>query len=287
MKKLNILKALALALGVSAFFSCKSTPDLNPVDAFELLDGEGVMYLTVPVKSNSEFVSSAIQKIAKTEEKDAEKITERLDIAYIEISADSEIKLSASGKIPTNFVGMALNEKNGWKVNVIDNQTVYTHQQTLYQLCMPSSSNAFISHYIEPMVQKFNEIAYSQQNFENINIQSSAVTEKAYQFLHEKISSDIMIYAPVPKAFIKAFIGADVKAPVDSIYAVLTPLSNGKEFGLKIIIGLSDSRTVKAACAALKLALFPIPAKIVQTASQQITITDITLSKKEVLSLIR
>lgn len=275
-------------MGASLLFSCKSTPDLAPVDPIELLDGDAALYLMVPVQANQEFVAAAIQKAAKASEDDAKKIAERLDTAYIAIASNGELQFSADGKIPVSFAGMALSEKNGWKAGMIDQQVFYTHQQTQYQLCIPSSSNAFLSHNIEPMVKRFNRIAYSDPAATAEPLLSESLSEAKYRFLHENASPDILLYSPNPASFIKVFLGSSIQPPVDSITATLSQYRGVKDqFNVKFIINMSDPRTVKATIVLLKTVLFGVPAKITQTGQSQITITDLPVSKVRLLSMMR
>ena len=229
MKRHNPVKlAFIFLVGASLFFSCKSTPDIAPVDPIELLDGNAALYITIPVQANQEFVSLAIQKLSGATESDAQKITDRLDTAFVSVSPFSEVQLSASGKIPQTFVGVALNEKKGWIPEIISQQTIYTHKHSQYQLCLPSSSNAFLSRSIEPMVNRFNKIAYSEsENPETLL--SETFDHKAYSFLHDVKSSDILIYAPSPKSFVKTFLGIDVNTPISSVYARLSQYRGVKE----------------------------------------------------------
>ena len=294
--------ALTVLLALSAnFFSCKSTPDLAPVDAFELLDSDAALYLTVPVQANQEFVTAAVRKIANVAESDAQKIAERLDTAYIAIDSKNELQLSASGNIPTSFVGLALSEKNGWQAGAVEGQLAYTHKQTGYQLCLPSSSNAFLSRDISPMTKKFNRIAYADfpaekvpaevaQNSENQQkLLSETLSEFQFKYLHENIASDIMLYSPNPQAFLRNFMsGVNVGVPVSSAYAKLTKYEESSGgFNVTLVLNLSDSRTIKATAAAMKLAFFPIAVKIAQTGQSQLTISDLPVSQKQLLSMIR
>jgi hypothetical protein len=289
LKRLNLVKLAFISLvGASLLFSCKSTPDLAPVDPFELLDSGSAMYLSVPVQAHQDFVVSAIQKVAGAAESDAQKIAERLDTAYISLGANGDLQLSCSGKIPQNFIGLALNEKKGWKPGVIEQQTVYTHKQSLYQLCLPSSSNAFLSNNIEPMVKRFNRIAYSDQTISE-KLLSESMNEGLYRLLHDNNTPDIVMYSSAPQAFIKSMLGASgVNVPVESFFAVLSQYRGVKEqFNVKLVINMSDPRTVKATSALLKTALFGVPAKISQTGQKQITITDLPVSKARLLGIIR
>ncbi len=289
LKKLNFMKlAFIFLVGASLLFSCKSTPDIASVDPFDLLDGDAALYLSVPVQANQDFVVSAIQKISGTTEADAKKIAERLDMAFVAVGTNGEVQLSASGKIPQSFLGMALNEKKGWKPGLVSQQTVYTHQKSLYQLCLPSSSNAFLSHNIEPMVSRFNKIAYSEAENTSV-ILSEAMDEGMYKLLHNNSSADIVMYSPAPKYFMKPMLGSTpLKIELDSFVAILSQYRGVKEqFNIRFVINLSDSRKVKATVALLKTLLFGVPAKIVQTGENQITITDLPVSKERILSVIR
>ena len=290
LKKLSLTRlAAAVLVAAGLFTSCKSTPDIAPVDPFELLDGGAAVYLSVPVQANQDFVVSAIQKVAGANESDAQKIAERLDTAYISLGANGEIQLSASGKIPQNFIGLALNEKKGWKGGVIEQQTVFTHLQSHYQLCLPSSSNAFLSNNIEPMVKRFNKIAYSDANISE-KLLSESMNEGLYRLLHDNNTPDIVMYSSQPQAFIKSMLGGagGINVPVESFFAVLSQYRGVREqFNVKLIINMSDPRTVKATSVLLKTALFGVPAKISQTGQKQITITDLPVSKARLLGIIR
>lgn len=289
MKKLNLTRlAAAVLVAAGLFTSCKSTPDIAPVDPFELLDGDAALYLSVPVQANQDFVVSAIQKISGAAETDAQKIAGRLDTAFVAIGVNGEVQLSASGKIPQSFLGMALNEKKGWKGGVIEQQTVYTHQQSHYQLCLPSSSNAFLSNNIESMVKRFNKIAYSDMSISE-KLLSETLTQAELSIIHENQTPDIIMYSPVPQVFMRSMLGAgDVKTPVASFVAVLSQYRGvTDQFNVKFILNMSDSRTVKATMALLKTALFGVPAKVAQTGQKQITITDLPVSKARLLSIIR
>ena len=289
MKKLNLTRLVAAIMAAAGLFtSCKSTPDIAPVDPFELLDGDAALYLSVPVQANQDFVVSAVQKVAGTSESDAIKIAERLDTAYIAIASNGEFQLSAGGKIPQNFVGIALSEKKGWKSELIEQQVCYTHKESLYQLCLPSSRNAFLSHEIAPMVRRFNKIAYSDSESQE-KLLSQSLNPALYRLLHDNNSPDIVMYSPVPQIFANSMLGiSGINVPVESFVAVLSQYRGVKEqFNVKFMINLSDARTVKATTVLLKTALFGVPAKISQTGERQITITDLPVSKKRLLSMLR
>ena len=104
--------------------------------------------------------------------------------------------------------------------------------------------------------------------------------------MHDIKSSDILVYSPYPKALVRSFIGSEVNTPVSSIYAVFSQYRGVKEqFNVKLILNLSDPRTTKACAALIKTALFGVPASVFQTGPQQITIADLPLPQKQILSM--
>lgn len=262
------------------FFGCKSAPLVNPVDPAELLSSGRAIYMTIPVQPNEEFVVRAVKKIAGCSEKDARKIAGRIEKIYISIGTLGEVELAAKGDFPSNMVGFALTEKKGWKKTSFKEYQYYTGAKSAYQISLPSPKVAVVAQDIEPMLEKYDDAA-------NNDLHQASMDEEIYAFLENGGSGSIEVFAPVPKAFIRTFIGANVTSPVQNMSGTFTNISAQKEFGLKLSVKMSDPRTVKAAAAALKLALFPVPAKVVQSGESTISITDITLDYDELLKFMK
>ncbi len=278
--KFSGLAAVIFTAASLFFVACKSAPVENPVDPAELLSDDGAVYFVVPVQPNMDFVNKAFMKISDCSESEARKISERTDDIYICVDMNGKTQLSAGGNFPSRMISLALTEKKGWSKSEYKDHRIYSSEKSKYKLSLPSSSVAVVSRDVEEMLGRFDECASN-------DLHSVSMRADVYEFLKRENSGEILLYAPFPKAFIKSFLGADVTSPVESIFGELKNLKDGKQFALKIVLKMSDSRTVKAACAALKLALFPIPAKIVQTGSCEITITDITLGYDSLLKILK
>ncbi|MDY2844223.1 MAG: hypothetical protein SOT81_09615 [Treponema sp.] len=279
-RKFSRLAAVVFTAASLFFAGCKSAPVENPVDPVELLDDDGAVYFVVPVQANQDFVNQAVMRLSNCDESDAKKISERTDNIYICVGLNGKVQLSADGNFPSRMISLALTEKKGWSKNQYKDYRYYSSEKSKYQVSLPSSSVAAVSKNVEAMLERFDECA-------NNDLHSVSMREDVYAFFKSENSGDILVYAPAPKTFIKTFIGANVSSPVESISGEFKNLKDGKQFGLKIVLKMNDSRTVKAACAALKIALFPIPAKIVQTGSAEITITDITLGYDSLLRFLK
>lgn len=283
MLKRNISRLAAVIFTAASLFfaGCASAPVENPVDPAELLGGDGAIYMVVPVQPNEEFVKLAVRKISGCSEKDAEKITSRTDDIYISVGLDGNAELSADGDFPSRMISLALTEKKGWTKNQFNEYKYYSSGISPYSISLPSSKIAVASKNIGPMLSRFDDCA-------NNDFHTVSMDEEIYSFLKSDAAGSIQVFAPVPKAFIRAFIGANVSFPVQSISGTFTDLKDKKdEFGLKITVKMNDPKTVRAAVAALKLALFPIPAKVVQSGADTISITDITLGYDDLLKFIK
>lgn len=276
--------AAAFLVVASVFLAgCKtvSRPE-NDVDALALLDDDFILYVGIPVQTNKEFTVEAVSKLAGVSSSDSEKIASRLSNVYIGTNLVGKMQLSAECAFPSAFVKMALSEKNGWKANPFENNFFYTRDKSKLQLSVPSASNCCVSYDVRPMLEKFNAAALSEDSLSPMKLD-----ERTVKLLTQNQKGEIVFYAPIARNFLKKFLGTEIPFAVDSITGTLTQLKNSKSFGMTLVIELNDPRTIKAACAALKIALFPVPAKIVQTGTSQITVSDYTFDWKQLLAYVK
>lgn len=283
MLKRNISRlAAAFFTAASLFFAgCASAPMENSVDPAELLSGEEAVYMVVPVQPNKKFVRQAVRKISGCSEKDSDKIVSCANNIYISVGPDGSAELAADGDFPSRLISLALTEKKGWTKNLFNGYKYYSGRNSPYSISLPSAKIAVASKNIESMLNRFDDCA-------NNDFHTVSTGEEIYSFLKSGGSGGIRIFAPVPESFIRAFLGVNISSPVQSISGTLKDLEEEKdEFGLKIDVKMNGPKTVKAAMAALKFALFPVPAKIAQSGSDTISITDITLGYDDLLKFIK
>ncbi len=276
--------AVSFAAAVCLFgvLSCKSSQFAeNDVDPLALLDGDCFLYISIPVQTNKDFSVAAVSKMAGLNASDSEQVVKRLSNVYVATNLIGKTQLSAQGAFPQGFLKLALTEKNGWTLVPYENRTYYTREKLRLQLSVPSSSVCCVSNDIPAMLDRFNQLALPASDAQ---VEPMRIDEKTVKILTQNKNGEICFYAPVAKNFLRKFLGTEITFGVQSLSGVLTQLPNSKSFGLKLVIELSDPRMVKAACAALKFALFPVPAKIMQTGTAQITVSDYTFDWSELLS---
>lgn len=286
LKTLKRLAAVALAaVGLLSFESCKTPPQENEIDPLSLLSPDGAIYLYVPVQSHSEFCKKTVAALTGASDSDSASIVKRIDDLYITTKNQNSLEVAASGAFPSTLVKFALTEKKGWKQNNYSTFSYFEHLSKI-QLALPSSSVACISYDVKTQLDRFEKSAGAVYEPSDGGFIPEEFNPECYKYLTIGGNDEIRFFSASPQSFFKIFFNANVKLGVRAIYGVMTSIA-GKtgEFGVKIILDMEDSKTVKAAIRILQLALFGTPAKIVQTGVSQITITDYSLTWNEILSL--
>lgn len=282
--KRSILCVRAAACFAVCFllFSCQSAPPENEVNALDILDGNSAVYFAVPVQAHHDFVVEAVRSITGSDAKSAGAVVDRIKKMYIGINFDGSVQAACNGSFPSALAKFAFTEKKGWKTAVFREHVYFTQKSSLFQVAIPNSSTVCFSYTVAPMLERFDSYAGGVPGQ-----LSGGIEERAYSFLSEESSADICVYTSAPKLFMQKILGVPLNVPVDSLSAVLFSVPDNSQFGMNIVIVLSDPRTVKAVSSALKIALFPVPVKIIQSGASQITVADITVDKRAILSFVR
>ncbi len=277
--------AASFAACACLFTACQSSKFVeNDVDPLALLDWDCFLYISIPVQANKDFAVSAVSKLAGLSSSDSQQVVKHLSNVYVATNLIGKMQLVSSGVFPKNAVKLALNEKSGWSQVPYENRTYFTRQKSRLQFSIPSSNVCCVSNDIPSMLNRFNSLALPDKVNTGNTEKALLIDEKTFKILTQNQKGEISFYAPVAKNFLRKFLGTEVPFGVNSLSGTLTQLSGSKSFGLKLVVELSDPRTVKAACAALKIALFPVPAKIMQTGTAQITVSEYTFDWSQLLS---
>lgn len=296
MLKHNALKgasAAVFAVAAALFFvivvSCKSAPAAKEaeIDPVALVDTNASFYFYMPVKANAEFAKKVLcKKIEGLSEKDAESIvnhTKTIVIASGIQNNNSAFQIATSGSYPLIAVQASLTESNGWRKKISADSacpyTYYVQKGTMMQLSVPSSNSALVSEDIQPMMQKYQNSMLMQSSPEaEYKNAPDGWDEKTYDFLTCGKPGEIKFIAFNPASFVAGFLKKDIKLGIQSISGTMTQNAKSGIFNLELNVEVTDSRTIKAALSMLKIALFPIPAEIVQVDENHIKITSITIT---------
>ena len=187
-------------------------------------------------------------------------------------------------------MNLALTEKNGWKSKKSDNTNfpflIYSSSENQIELSSPDSSTVLLSMEVEPMLQRYEKAQTVWQDSAADN--KEEMIAKVYEYLTDFSTSEIRFYAQNSSLFFNKVVGKVLNLGIKDVYGSLASSAKAKEkFALTLNLELSNEAVTKAAVKLLKVALFPIPAKIVQTGKETIKITDISLSYSQLLNFIK
>lgn len=288
---------LAVSLVLAVFlFSCTSTPEAEAADPLALIDPSASLLIYVPAAYNRAFVEYALVQMAGVSEKSSAAVAGRTDCIAVSTDSSGSFEIAFSGSYPKIGISSAFSEKNGWKVSR-SNQTsvpfnIYLSEKYGIQVSAPDSSLILGAKYVSPMLRRYEDetkmTVYGEIDESSpAGGRENAMDLNVYDFLKGGSGGEIRFYSANPVAFISRFLGKATGLGLDSIKGSLTQAEADNTFALDLELNLSDRAVAKAAVKILKLALFPVPAKVVQTGEAGIRITDISLTYSQLLGLVR
>ena len=284
----NFFLAQAI-LFFTLLFSCKSAPQVSDVESLDLIDPDSPMLIYIPVESNQEFLAYAFEQLAGVNRDDAGKIISRTqNVAVSTVNDNSSYQIALKGSYPSIGIKSALSEKNGFtpktSTRTLVPYPVYDNSRQKIQVTSPDNSILGVSQNLESMLVRYEGqikvLSDSPDGSKTHNI-----SESVYNFLTDCPQNEIKFYSKNPASFVSLFLGRVSDMGLTSLCGSLNNSKKANTFALRLELELSNPATVKAVCAMLKLALFPVPAKIQQTGSSKIVITDISLTWNKLIKL--
>ncbi len=277
---------------LSLFFNgCKSVPVAEPVDTLSLVDNDAGLYIYIPVQPNKTFVNKAFAKLTGMNEKDCNTIVSRTDVIAAACATTSgNNQLSIGGNYPLKYLKYGFNEKNGWIEKIFTaGETAYTYYQLKgkpFQAGVMTYGNAVVSTNIEPMIKKYDFVSRETIDSATSDLIPLGFDEAAYKHLTQIQNGEIKFYSTNPSLFLQAFVGKRLDAGITKVAGFLTQVPGKESFGVNIALEIENPKAMKATIAAIKIAMFPVTAKIQQTGSKTIVISDITMSWNKIIGLI-
>lgn len=276
-------------LFLTLLFSCKSAPQVSNVESLDLIDPDSPMLIYIPVESNREFLAYAFEQLAQISNDDAGKVISRTQNVAVSTSTDSgSYQIALKGSYPSIGIKSALSEKNGFSPKISTATTVpyplFDNSKKNIQVTSPDNSILGISQNLESMLVRYEgQIKVLAENSEDGKTHN--LQEHVYNFLTDCPQNEIKFYSTDPAGFVSVFLGKVSSMGLTSLCGSLTNSKKANTFALRLELELANPATAKAVCAMLKLALFPVPAKIQQTAGSKIIITDISLTWNKLIRL--
>ena len=273
-----------------SLFSCKSVQEFESVEPLNLIDSSAPLIVYIPAAENREVVEYFLKEFAQLSQKNIQTVSSRTK--NIAVSSDflGNYQIASEGTYSKLGMNLALTEKNGWKSKKSDNTNfpflIYSSSENQIELSSPDSSTVLLSMEIEPMLQRYEKAQTVWQDSAADN--KEEMIAKVYEYLTDSSTSEIRFYAQNSSLFFNKVVGKVLNLGIKDVYGSLASSAKAKEkFALTLNLELSNEAVTKAAVKLLKVALFPIPAKIVQTGKETIKITDISLSYSQLLNFIK
>ena len=293
MKRFSFYFAFGLLLSL-VLFSCKSTPDAQPVEPLNLIDATAPVIIYIPATSNRSFVEYAMVLMAGMSEKDSQTIASRTKNIAISTDSSGSFQIALEGSYPKIGINIALSEKKGWKSSLTTDTTLpvtfYSSEQYGIQVGNPDSSTLVAGQSVSPMLKRYeneqHRLILASQGVED-SIEENPLDASIYEFLKDNKDVEIRFYSQNPSAFLNKFLGKAVSLGLNNLSGSLIESKADKTFALKLDLELSTNAVAKAAVKILKIALFPIPAKIIQTGETYVQVTDISLTYNQLIKLIK
>ena len=324
--KHNFSRVAAKLMGLAAalfftvsFFSCKSAQqELPHIDILKLIDQDAPFFVYIPVEQNQQFVEYTISKMGGLSQDNAKTIASRSKNIAISTDDKTGTCIAIEGSFPAFGIKSALSEKNGWTVSQTENTvfpfSYFVNPKVNLQTASPVPTLFLASNDIKTMLKRYNDEAfgivtpeenvkvslnvkvnefnpydYDLPGFEKPQVQeqpAKASTEEIFKYLLDNNDTDIKFYSNNPSRILKTFLGKAVGLGINSLKGTLQPSRTEKVFNVKLELQLSQPSMTKAAVKMLKLALFPIPAKIVAAGNGVISISDVSLTYNQLIQMI-
>lgn len=250
----NCICPFVFVFAVSMLLGCATRPAVQTDDfLFSLLPHDDLVYLRFPVEENKELAFALVHSAySEMPRKNVERIVKRLGTVYFSMLSD-DFCVCADGSFPNFALGFVLTKKNGWsKVKSKDIPVTgkyYEHKKSDLQLAFPSSSVAVAGKSVFPMLSSYADYEAKP---------SETKAGLFFQCIERENPDTVSFYITNLSALLPSFKIANLKLefPFSDAWGCLYEEKKSKDvvYQLDATLTLSDSRVVRAAVAALRIA---------------------------------
>ena len=292
----GVFACILLVSASFVLFSCRSVqaqPELDPLD---LLDGSSSFYLRIPAAADYSLISKLLQKnIDGLSEKNAEKVSERIDTVYVGLARhrkSTEYQLSASCDFPKAAISAAFSKKNGWNAEPIflpdaDGKKVgYTiYDNSAVQVSFPSSDIVCAGRAVPLMVEQFHD----RVNSLPLETDSPLLPDVHSWLEYEDglKNEEIRFFAAKPQSFLTMLTGAQLNFQLVYVRGIMEndPL-NDRQFRMQLEFEFRDKRLVPAARGALTVAFGLTDSEVLRETETHLTIRNIKINKNQLYGIL-
>ena len=228
-------------------------------------------------------------------EKNAEKVSERIDTVYVGLARhrkSTEYQLSASCDFPKAALSAAFSKKNGWKAEPLflpdaDGKKVgYTiYDNSAVQVSFPSSDIVCAGRAVPLMVEQFHD----RVNSLPLETDSPLLPDVHSWLEYEGglKNEEIRFFAAKPQSFLTMLTGAQLNFQLVYVRGIMEndPL-NDRQFRMQLEFEFRDKRLVPAARGALTVAFGLTDSEVLRETETHLTIRNIKINKNQLYGIL-
>ncbi len=301
MKRTNcFVLAAAASLALFVLGSCASVMGSSvKVNAFDTMDQDSLVYISVPVGVHSEFTNSLLKSMIGSDVSDKyiKNVTDSIDRVYVGIgspSNKSRLQVACDGTVSTaSKLALSSTEyfsKKIQNVNTAGLYQVYTEKKSGVQICAPGSDLILLGSDITPQLERYDSEANSQ--FLSGILNSSSVSEwkesEAYKFVGDSSTDNIRLYMNKPLSFITNLLGTSLSSSIfqlNFIEGEFEKLPSGK-YSVDLNMEFSKDNLISKAVAFLKVALLMTDSKVTASDDRHLSVTGIQVSMDQMKKML-
>lgn len=291
--------AVAVALG-----SCASVMGSSvKVKAFDTLESDSLVYMSVPVHVHSELTNSLLKKMIGSDisDKYIKNVTDSIDRVYIGLGSASDknrVQVACDGTVSTaSKLALASSDyftKKIQNVNTAGIYQVYTEKKSGMQLCNPGSDLILIASDVVPQLEKYDSAANSELISDILSgISGNTNTNdwkdsEVYKFVGDSSVNTVRLYMNKPLSFITNLLGTTLSSSIfqlNFIEGEFTKLPSGK-YSVDLNMEFSKENLIPKAVAFLKVALLMTDATVSTSDSSHLSVTGVQVSLSQMQNML-
>ena len=300
----NLFLAIAAAAALFAFGSCASVLGSNvKVSAFDTLNSDSLVYISVPVGVHSEFTSSLLKKMIDSDlsDKYIKNVTDSIERVYVGMGSASDknrIQIACDGTVSTASKLALASSSNFTKkvqnVNAAGIYQVYTEKKSGMQLCNPGNDLILISTDITPQLKNYDKKANSEMVSDILSGMSEDLNNndwkdsEPYKFIGDSSVNTVRIYMSKPLSFITNLLGTSLSSAIFQLNYIEGEFSKlpSEKYSVDLNMEFSKESLIPKAVAFLKVALLMTDAKIVTSDSNHLSVTGVQVSLSQMQNML-
>ena len=287
------------AAALFAFASCASAPKEPAVQgvrvkAFDTLETDALVYLSVPVAAHKELSGGLLKKMIGSDVSDkyVNEALSSVDKVYIGLGSRSDksrLQIACDGSV--SAASKFALSKSDWfdkKTAAVGGAAfpVFVEKKSGVQLCAPRNDLILIASDIDPQLKRYDS-ELSAQDAEGADGRGWKDGE-AYKYVGENETDNVRLYMNRPLSFITNLLGTALSSAIFQLNYIkgdFSRLPSGK-YSVDLNMEFSRDNLIGKAAAFLKVALLMTDSKVTELDARHLSVTGIQVSLAQMQNML-